>query len=191
MRKFLIALLLLGAGVALLANWGRDIAARTASAALKAYPVYAVARTESETRFRARPDAAADASGLRHISRLSGPRDRWVTTPNSDTLYSSAFLDLSEGPVELDIPALPGRYHSVALMDARTDNWLILGTRDGEQPARTIRLEFGDGDKGARLPEGARIPTTYRAPTDRVWLLIRVLVDGPEDLAAAQAAQRA
>jgi hypothetical protein len=191
LRKFLIALLLLGAGGVLLANWGRDLAARTMAAALKAYPVYAVARTESETRFRARPDAAADAGGLRHISRLSGPRDRWVTTPNSDTLYSSAFLDLSEGPVELDIPALPSRYHSVALMDARTDNWLILGTRDGEQPARTILLEFGDGDKSARLPEGARIATTYRAPTDRVWLLIRVLVDGPDDLAAAQAAQRA
>lgn len=190
MRKLLIALLLLGAGGALLAIWGRDMAARTTAAALKAYPVYAVARTESETRLRGNRTGSVDAGGLRHGTRLSGPRDRWVTTPNNDTLYSSAFLDLSQGPAELDIPALPDRYHSVAVMDARTDNWLVLGTRDGDQGPRTIRLVFGDGDTGARPPEGDRIVTTYRSPTTRVWLLIRTLVDGPDDLAAAQAAQQ-
>jgi hypothetical protein len=113
-----------------------------------------------------------------------------VTTPNNDTLYSSAFLDLSKGPVELDIPALPGRYHSVAVMDARTDNWLLLGSRDGDQGARTIRLAFGDGVEGGEVPENGATVTTYRSPTDRVWLLLRVLVDGPEDLAAARAAQQ-
>jgi hypothetical protein len=190
MRKLLIALVLLAAAAGGLWLWGRGALAETSSAALKAYPVYAVARTESETRFRGQRDGSTTVGGLRHASRLSGPRDRWVTTPNNDTLYSSAFLDLSKGPAELDIPALPGRYHNVAVMDARTDNWLLLGTRDGEQGPRTVRLVFGDGAEGERPPEGDRIVTTYRSPTDRVWLLIRVLVDGPEDLAAAQAAQK-
>lgn len=190
MRKFLVALLVLAAIVGGSWLWGRGVLAETSAAALKAYPVYAVARTESETRLRGRTDGSTVANGLRHASRLSGPRDRWVTTPNNDTLYSSAFLDLSKGPAELDIPALPGRYHSVAVMDARTDNWLVLGTRDGEQGPRTIRLAFGDGADGERPPPGDAIVTTYRSPTDRVWLLIRVLVDGPADLPAAQAAQQ-
>lgn len=190
MRKFLVALLVLVAAAGGLWLWGRTALADTTAAALRAYPVYAVARTDSETRFRGEREGSTVTGGLRHASRLSGPRDRWVTTPNNDTLYSSAFLDLSRGPVELDIPALPGRYHSVAVMDARSDNWLLLGTRDGEQGPRTIRLAFGDGAEGARPPEGSTVVTTYRSPTDRVWLLIRTLVDGPADLAAAQTAQQ-
>ena len=186
MRKLLFALLLLGAVGTGLWMWGRGAVADTTAAALKAYPVYALARTDSETRFRATQDGSSEAGGLRHVSRLSGPRDRWVTTPNNDTFYSSAFVDLSAGPAEIDIPALGSRYHSVAVMDARTDNWLVLGSRDAADGPRTIRLQFGDGAEGARPPEGV---STYRSPTNRVWVLIRVLVDGPEDLAAARAAQ--
>lgn len=190
MRKLLVALLLLGAAAGGLWLWARGPIAETSAAALKAYPVYAVARTSSETRFRGQLDGSTEVAGLRDVSRLSGPRDRWVTTPNNDTLYSSAFLDLSQGPAELDIPALPGRYHSVAVMDARTDNWLVLGTRDGADAPRTIRLVFGDGPAGERPQDGSRLATTYRSPSDRVWLLIRTLVDGPGDLAAARAAQQ-
>jgi hypothetical protein len=190
LRKLLVALLVLGAAATGLWLWGRGAVGETTAAALKAYPVYAVARTESETRFRGDRDGSVGTGALRHGTRLSGPRDRWVTTPNNDTLYSTAFLDLSQGPVELDIPALPGRYHSVAVMDARTDNWLILGTRDGDQGPRTIRLVFGEGAEGERPAGGDRIVTTYRSPTNRVWLLIRTLVEGPEDLEAARAAQQ-
>ncbi len=114
-----------------------------------------------------------------------------MTTPNNDTLCSSAFLDLSAGPVLLDIPALPGRYHGVALMDARTDNWPILGTRDGEAVGpRTVEIRFGDGAQGARPPGSGRSAATCRSPTRTTWLLARVLVDGPDDLHAARAAQQ-
>jgi hypothetical protein len=191
LRKLLVALVLLGAAGTGLWLWGRAAVAETASAALKAYPVYAIARTESEIRFRADRAGIPDGAGLTHNDRLAGSRDRWVTTPNNDTLYSSAFLDLSAGPVLLDIPALPGRYHSVALLDARTDNWIILGTRDGEGVgARRVEIRFGDGAQGARPPGSDRIAATYRSPTPTTWLLIRVLVDGPDDLSAARAAQQ-
>jgi hypothetical protein len=191
LKKLLIALLLLAGAVGGLVLWLRTPIAETTAAALKAYPVYAVVRTEQETSVRAGREGDAVAGGLRHSSRLSGPRDRWVTTPNNDTLYSSAFLDLSAGPVELDVPALPGRYHSVALMDARTDNVVIIGTRDGDETGdRTIQVLFGDGAEGQRPPDGSRITTTYRSPTRTAWLLVRVLVDGPDDLAAARAAQQ-
>jgi hypothetical protein len=173
------------------ALWLRGPIAQTTSAALKAYPVYAVARTEAEMQLRGSRDGSGLDGGLRHGNRLSGPRDRWVTTPNNDTLYSSAFLDLSAGPVELDIPALSGRYHSVALMDARTDNLFIAGTRDGDGVGpRTIRIVSGDGAEGARPPGGSSIATTWRSTTRTAWLLVRVLVDGPQDLAAARAAQQ-
>jgi hypothetical protein len=191
LKRLLIALVLLAALLAGVAFGLRTPVAETTAAALKAYPVYAVVRTESETRFRGDRNGSVAAGGLRHGSRLSGPRDRWVTTPNNDTLYSTAFIDLSAGPVELDIPALPDRYHSVAVMDARTDNWLILGTRDDYRlGARTVRIAFGDGALGQSPPVGPGAVATYRSPTRTVWLLVRVLVEGPDDLQAARAAQR-
>lgn len=181
MKRLTIALMLLVAVVVGALLWLRGPLAETRAAALAAYPVYAMVRTEQETRVR------NPAGGLSHSDRLSGPRDRWVTTPNNDTLYSSAFLDLSAGPHELKIPGLPRRYHSVALMDARTDNIFVLrNDADGE----TVRIAFGDGRVGRVPPAGDEIVTTYRMPSRQAWLLVRVLVDGPADLDAARAAQR-
>src|ERR1700753_2649167 len=60
---------------------------------------------------------------------LSRPQDRWVTTPNVDTIYASAFIDLRQGPVRLTMPAFGERYASVALMDFYSNNFAVLGTR--------------------------------------------------------------
>ncbi len=165
----------------------REPVAQTTTAALKAYPVYSFVRLRNETLLRGAHEGVSASNLLVHRTQLAGPRDRWVTTPNNDTLYSFAFLDLAAGPVMLNVPALPGRYHSVAVMDAGTNNSFVAGTRDGgEGGAMTIR--FGDGEAGRRPPPGT-IGGTYRVPTPQAWLLIRTLVDGPDDLAAARAAQ--
>ncbi len=86
--------------------------------------------------------------------------------------------------MRLTLPALPDRYHSVAVMDARTDNVVILGTRDGGKGG-TVQLQFGD----APAAEGDDTPI-YKIPSPQSWLLIRTLVDGEPDLAAARAAQQ-
>jgi hypothetical protein len=63
----------------------------------------------------------AEGKGLRfnrltHRRALSDHTHRVVTAPNSDTLYSSAFLDLAGGPVTLSAPDAGARYFSIALM---------------------------------------------------------------------------
>src|ERR1700712_1607390 len=63
------------------------------------------------------------------VTTLADHRVRFVTTPNCDTLYSSAHIDLSNGPVTLKLPASGAGYLSVALMDAYTNNFAVLGTR--------------------------------------------------------------
>ncbi len=125
---------------------------------------------------------ALGAPGVNHLyarTTLADAHSRDVTTPNNDTLYSSAWLDLAGGPVILDTPALPGRYHSVALMDLFTNNVAIVGTRTGGKGGRY--LIAGPGWNGTPPPQ----TTVLRSPTNDAWLLVRVLVNGPDDLATA------
>lgn len=111
---------------------------------------------------------------------LADATSRDVTTPNNDTLYSSAWLDLAAGPVILDAPAIPNRYHSAALMDVFTNNVAIVGTRSGGTGGRYVIM--GPGVELTSIPPGT---TAIRVPTYDAWLLVRVLVNGPDDLPAA------
>lgn len=144
-----------------------------------ALPVYEMMRTRYLQVSKAESAGAPGVNRLYARTVLADAKMRDVTTPNNDTLYSSAWLDLAGGPVILDAPAIPGRYHSAALMSLFTDNVAIIGTRTGGKGGRY--LIAGPGWNGT-TPRGT---TVLRSPTNDAWLLVRVLVSGPEDLAAA------
>lgn len=116
-----------------------------------------------------------------HMRNLADNRARTVTTPNNDTLYTSAQLDLSAGPVTITVPPPGERYVSLALMDAYTNNFAILGSRTTGPDGFSFRL-IGPN-------ETANGGDELRAPTDQLWALARILVDGPHDLDAARAVQ--
>lgn len=116
-----------------------------------------------------------------HVRNLANHKHRAVTTPNTDTLYSTAQIDLSAGPVTLTLPAAGERYLSLALMDAYSNNFAVLGTRTTGPDGGTFRLV------GPR--ETAEGWNVIRSPTDHVWALARVLVAGPHDLEAAREVQ--
>ncbi|RYF91985.1 MAG: DUF1254 domain-containing protein [Caulobacteraceae bacterium] len=103
---------------------------------------------------------------------------RAVTTPNNDTLYLSAWLDLTEGPVTLTVPETGDRYWSLAVMDMYTNNNAVLGSRTVGGGGGTFTL-CGPGQ-----PSGG--PNPVRIATPHAWALARVLVDGPEEVAALQ-----
>jgi hypothetical protein len=54
---------------------------------------------------------------------------RDVTAPNADTLYSAAWLDLSQGPWILQVPDEHGRYYLMPMLEAWTDVFADPGTR--------------------------------------------------------------
>jgi hypothetical protein len=54
---------------------------------------------------------------------------RDVTAPNADTLYSIAWLDLSQGPWILQVPDEHGRYYLLPMLEAWTDVFADPGTR--------------------------------------------------------------
>ena len=184
MRRWLAILALLLVGSPAAAGSGDVALAREAFQF--AFPVYEIARTRAQALGTAEKPGAVKANDFVHRRNLSDHRSRSVTTPNNDTLYSSAFLDLTTGPVRLTLPALPDRYHSAALMDLFTDNFAILGTRTTGGKGGDY-LIAGPAWRG-KVPRGARL---VRAKTADIWLLVRILADGPGDLPAARAAQDA
>ncbi len=116
-----------------------------------------------------------------HTRKLIEAGDRAITTPNNDTLYSSAFIDLTKGPVTLTVPDAGRRYLSVAVMDMYTNNNVVLGARTPGGAAGTYTLMApGSTQTGQRV---------LKVATPHAWVLARTLVDGPEDMAAAHRVQ--
>ena len=146
-----------------------------------ALPLYEVWRTRQ--RMLSRPGARTNH--LLHRTTLSQPRDRSITMPNTDTLYSTAWLDLAGGPQRLTIPAMGSRYHSVELMHPFSDAFAIL--RNEEQRDARDFLIVGphwNGKAGSQ-------ETVIRSPTRDVWLVARTFAAGTSDLAQAQRLQGA
>ncbi len=119
---------------------------------------------------------------LQHSRVLADAKSRAVTTPNCDTLYSSAWLDLSK-PVTIHLPDAGGRYFSLALMDLYTNNFRVLGDRRREGFSRVILV--GPDWREPTEPGVAVV----RSPTISVWALARTYVATPSDLEAAHAVQ--
>lgn len=122
--------------------------------------------------------SGAPAGRFFALHGLATPKDRFVTTPNADTIYAIAFIDLSDGPATLTVPPLGERYASLALMDMFSDNFAVLGTRSTGQDGGTFTLV----GPTAAAPAGA-----IRSPAPWVWAMARVVVHGPDDVAAALA----
>ncbi|WP_339544493.1 DUF1254 domain-containing protein [Pseudomonas sp. RA_35y_Pfl2_P32] len=115
--------------------------------------------------------------------RLLGPQDNKVVSPNNDTFYSRALLDLRGEPQVLQVPAIAQRYFSFQLVDMRTDNLDYLGTRaTGSQAGRYL---IAGPDWQGQVPAG--FDGVIRSPSRLVFLLGRTEVKGPAD--QAQAAQ--
>ena len=98
---------------------------------------------------------------------------RTVTAPNADTLYSSAWLDLGEGPYVLHLPDEHGRYYLMPMLSGWTDVFAVPGKRTTGTGAGDFAIT-GPTWKGT-LPEGL---TELKSPTDLVWILGRTYSTG-------------
>ena len=60
--------------------------------------------------------------------RLIGPETKFVS-PNNDTLYLVAMLDVRQGPIVLHVPDSHDRYDVLQFVDAWTNNFAYIGRR--------------------------------------------------------------
>jgi hypothetical protein len=108
-----------------------------------------------------------------------------VTAPNADTLYTTAFFDVSQEPWILTVPNMGGRYYLLPMLDGWTNVFQVPGKRTtGDEPQKYAIT--GPGWSG-QLPAGV---TEYKSPTGMVWLIGRIYCTGtPEDYKAVHALQ--
>ncbi len=67
---------------------------------------------------------------IKNEARVFTYKDTAIVTPNSDTPYSSLWLDLRAEPIVLSVPAVEKkRYYSVMLADGNTFNYGYIGSR--------------------------------------------------------------
>lgn len=123
---------------------------------------------------------------FRHYARLNTPSDTDIVTPNNDTPYSWAWLDLRAEPIVVSLPAVPApRYFVNQWFDLHTHNFAYTGVRATGRGAGNY-LFVGPRWKG-EVPKG--ITKVFRAETDFIGTLTRTQLDGPDDIAAMQAVQ--
>ncbi len=107
-----------------------------------------------------------------------------VVSPNADTLYSTAWIDVKAEPIVLSVPALAKRYYLMQLMDAWTNVFASPGTRTTGSGKGDFAI-VGPGWTGT-LPTGV---TELKSPTNMVWLVGRTQTNGKGDYAAVHAVQ--
>jgi hypothetical protein len=131
-----------------------------------------------------RRSSTSEINTFIHFRKLVSPGDTLVISPNVDTLYSNAWLDLSKGPLLLHIPKTTGRYYVMGMLDAWTNVFANPGTR----------TDGSDGDDfvivgphwNGELPSNL---TKITASTDSAWIILRIECFGPEDYESVHSLQ--
>ena len=105
--------------------------------------------------------------------------------PNADTLYSSAWLDLSREPVLIHVPDSGGRFYLLQFMDAWTETFAAPGKRTTGTAGAWFAIVGPNGT--GTLPEHV---TRFDSATNTVWLLGRTQTNGAADYGNVRAFQQ-
>jgi hypothetical protein len=133
----------------------------------------------------ASPSYVGGFNRFRHYDRLATPDDRDIVTPNNDTPYSWAWLDLRAEPMVLSLPAVPERYYVNQWFDLYTHNFAYTGTRSTGTGAG--HYLFAGPEWQGEVPAG--ITKVFRAETRLIGTLTRTAVSGADDIPALKAVQ--
>ena len=191
MQRFVLSLL---AGISLLtattlcgAEPASDVTINNAvEAYIYGYPLITMEMTRRVMTNSATIEGTRGPMG-RFISLKQYPNAEFrdVTAPNADTLYSSAWLDLSKEPYVLTIPDESDRYFLMPMLSGWTDVFAVPGKRTTGTGPQTYAIT-GPNWKG-ELPTGMK---QLQSPTSIVWILGRTYCTGtPEDYEAVHAIQ--
>ena len=154
-----------------------EAALLAAQAYLYGYPLLETERLQDE---------APGTNTLIALTSYVDPEQRLVVAPNVDTLYTLAYLDLSEGPVVLSHPDMADRYFGFQLMDPYTNVVGYIGSRTTGSEAASYAIVWEDGPQGEIPPDAEAIVVPYAD----IWLLGRTAAGDEADQQEAVALMR-
>ncbi|MGW8357632.1 DUF1254 domain-containing protein [Streptomyces wedmorensis] len=156
---------------------------------LYGYPLVTAAVTKGNmTAVPARDDARrkAPVNQFCYVRTTPDASFTEVVSPNADTLYSSAWLDLSDQPLVLTLPEFGDRFWMVPILDAWSNICAVVGRR-GNGPSAGPFLIAGPAWSGT-VPDGL---TLLKSPTAVNWIIARYATSGPSDFPAVNRLQDA
>jgi len=150
------------------------------------FPLVAVIRTAD---FSTNPDTPpAPGRGpintFNHFREFPNSNFTDIVRVNLDTLYSTAYLNLSKEPLVLKVPPITDRYYTLQFIDAYSNNFNYVGSRLNETTGGTY-LVTGPNWQGT-VPSGMK---QIKAPTDSGLIGLRIFVNGPDDVSTVNSIQ--
>lgn len=128
------------------------------------------------TNFPSAGENGAPVNQFMHKTRFPDSSFTELVRPNADTLYSSAFLDLSKEPIILQVPNTQGRYFLMPILDAWTNVFESPGTRTTGSKEGNFVIT-GPNWQG-ELPSGLK---EIKSPTNMAWIIGRTETRNPDD----------
>lgn len=126
----------------------------------------------------------APSNVFTHLRSYPPPGDQRINRPNMDTLYSSGFLNLTDGPVIVSAPDTQGRWYLFEMIDMWTDVFAAPGKRTTGTEAGNFAFALPCWN--GTLPEGV---TRIDSPTPYVWIGGRTQTNGTSDFDAVHKIQ--
>ncbi len=170
-QRWVGAVLLLLASVAALLYAKAEQIVLGAEAYLYGYPLVIMDVTRASAALSVGPE-----NQLRRVRQFPDASFKEVVRPNVDTLYTTAFIDMSQGPWVFEMAANDQRYEVMAFLDGWTHVFAAPGSRSTGRAGGRFLL-VGPGWQGEQ-PAGM---TLLRAPTNIVWLIGRTQTRGAAD----------
>jgi len=119
-----------------------------------------------------------------HAQKLLNADFRVIETPNTETLYSSALIDLKDGPIVVVHPDYGDRYFRTSIWELHGDTHTISQKQDGKLPPPYAITPVG---WQGGLPPGLK---TITARSRYVILIPHIAVYGDNDLANVHTVQK-
>lgn len=180
----------------LLPKGRRRVSTLTAESFVFTYPLVVMALTRQQLTTTGLPGGLlAPINAFAHLREFPSPPLSPIVTPNRDTLYSSAWLDLTGGPLTLIIPDTGRRFCALPLYDAWTHVFAMPGSHTDGSPTDGSPTDSSSGSRSflVRGPHSPAVPSTeeatIHAPTNMVWALGRIQTNGADDYPAVHALQ--
>jgi len=178
-KRILLSALVLVSLLAALLLAMKDKIALGAEAYLYGYPLVMMETTRVHSAKYIGPE-----NQLRLVRQFPNAQFKDVVRPNVDTLYTTAFISMKEGPWVFEMPANDKRYELMPFMDAWTHVFASPGTRTSGHQGATYLLVGPQWD--GQVPKGM---TLLKSPTDMVWLIGRTQTNGAADFATVHELQ--